>query len=112
MMIGFSGYLIFGVIIGCSYHKITKIILLFVVFYGLMQGFGNFGPGNMLALLSSEAYTTGVPLYSYWQGRCSDRNVSLSADFKSWKEVDVYHFCNLCSRGDPGELLLCSESHW
>lgn len=60
MMLGFGGYLIFGLIIGCSYDKITKIIPLFVVFYGLMQSCGNFGPGNMLGLLSSEAYATGV----------------------------------------------------
>ncbi|PWY64249.1 MFS general substrate transporter [Aspergillus heteromorphus CBS 117.55] len=60
MMIGFSGYLIFGLIIGCAYERITKIIPLFVVFYGLMQSSGNFGPGNMLGLLSSELYATGV----------------------------------------------------
>ncbi|KAJ5235381.1 Glycerophosphoinositol permease 1 [Penicillium citrinum] len=60
MMIGFSGYLIFGLIIGCSYNQITKIIPLFIVFYGLMSSCGNFGPGNMLGLLSSEAYATGV----------------------------------------------------
>ncbi|KAL3254399.1 hypothetical protein ABHI18_008972 [Aspergillus niger] len=60
MMIGFGGYLIFGLIIGCAYEKITKIIPLFVVFYGFMQSSGNFGPGNMLGLLSSELYATGV----------------------------------------------------
>jgi MFS family permease len=60
MMIGFSGYLIFGLIIGCAFDRITKIIPLFVVFYGLMQSSGNFGPGNMLGLLSSESYATGV----------------------------------------------------
>lgn len=60
MMIGFSGYLIFGLIIGCAYTHITKIVPLFVVFYGLMQSSGNFGPGNMLGLLSSESYATGV----------------------------------------------------
>ena len=59
MMIGFSGYLIFGLIIG-SYDRVTKIVPLFVVFYGLMQSSGNFGPGNMLGLLSSESYATGV----------------------------------------------------
>lgn len=40
MMLGFSGYLVFGLIIGCSYDKITKIIPLFVIFYGLMTSFG------------------------------------------------------------------------
>lgn len=36
MMLGFSGYLVFGLIVGCAYDKITKIVPLFVVFYGLM----------------------------------------------------------------------------
>lgn len=60
MMLGFSGYLVFGLIIGCSYDKITKIVPLFVVFYGLMQSSGNLGPGDMLGLLSSESYATAV----------------------------------------------------
>ncbi|KAJ5724181.1 hypothetical protein N7488_002216 [Penicillium malachiteum] len=60
MMMGFSGYLVFGLIIGCSYDKITKIVPLFIVFYGFMQSSGNFGPGNMLGLISSESYATGV----------------------------------------------------
>lgn len=60
MMLGFSGYLVFGLIIGCSYEKITKIVPLFVVFYGLMQSSGNLGPGDMLGLISSESYATSV----------------------------------------------------
>lgn len=60
MMLGFSGYLVFGLIIGCSYDKITKIVPLFVVFYGLMQSSGNLGPGDMLGLISSETYATSV----------------------------------------------------
>ncbi|PPQ85889.1 hypothetical protein CVT25_015831 [Psilocybe cyanescens] len=40
-----------GLIIGLAYDKITKIIPLFVIFYGLMQSFGNLGPGDMLGLL-------------------------------------------------------------
>jgi len=60
MMLGFSGYLIFGLIIGCAYDQITKIVPLFVVFYGLMQSSGNMGPGDMLGLLSSESYATAV----------------------------------------------------
>jgi MFS family permease len=60
MMIGFSGYLVFGLIIGCAYDQITKITALFVVFYGLMQSSGNMGPGDMLGLLSSESYATSV----------------------------------------------------
>ncbi|QKX62806.1 uncharacterized protein TRUGW13939_09971 [Talaromyces rugulosus] len=60
MMLGFSGYLIFGLIIGCAYDKITGIVPLFVVFFGLMQSSGIMGPGDMLGLLSSESYATAV----------------------------------------------------
>ncbi|KAG5749708.1 hypothetical protein H9Q69_006772 [Fusarium xylarioides] len=60
MMIGFAGYLVFGLIIGCAYDQITKIVPLFVIFYGLMQSSGNLGPGDMLGLLSSESYATSV----------------------------------------------------
>jgi len=60
MMLGFSGYLVFGLIIGLSYQNITKIVPLFVIFYGLMQSSGNLGPGNMLGLISSETYATSV----------------------------------------------------
>ena len=52
--------MVFGLIIGCAYDKITKIVPLFVVFYGLMQSSGNLGPGDMLGLLSSESYATAV----------------------------------------------------
>ncbi|KAF8588658.1 MFS Git1p-like glycerophosphoinositol permease [Ramaria rubella] len=60
MMLGFSGYLVFGLIIGLSYNKITQIIPLFVIFYGLMQSFGNLGPGDMLGLVSAESFATPV----------------------------------------------------
>lgn len=60
MMLGFTGYLVFGLIIGIAYDKITHILPLFVVFYGLMASSGNFGPGNMLGLLSTESYATSV----------------------------------------------------
>ena len=60
MMLGFSGYLVFGLIIGIAYDRITKIVPLFVIFYGLMLSSGNLGPGDMLGLLSSESYATAV----------------------------------------------------
>ncbi|KAI1434102.1 putative metabolite transport protein [Xylaria sp. CBS 124048] len=60
MMLGFCGYLVFGLIVGLAYEKVTKIVPLFVILYGLMQSSGNLGPGNMLGLLSSEAYATAV----------------------------------------------------
>jgi len=54
------GEVVFGLIIGCAYEKITKIVPLFVIFYGLMLSSGNLGPGDMLGLLSSESYATAV----------------------------------------------------
>ncbi|KAK9320224.1 major facilitator superfamily domain-containing protein [Lipomyces orientalis] len=60
MMVGFSGYLVFGLIIGCAFEKLSKIVPLFVVFYGLMMSTGNLGPGDMIGLLSSESYATAV----------------------------------------------------
>ncbi|KAI1264415.1 putative glycerophosphoinositol permease [Xylariaceae sp. FL1019] len=60
MMLGFAGYLVFGLIVGLAYDRVTKIVPLFVVLYGLMQSSGNLGPGDMLGLLSSEAYATAV----------------------------------------------------
>ncbi|GLB36250.1 putative glycerophosphoinositol permease [Lyophyllum shimeji] len=44
---------VFGLIIGLSYEKITKIIPVFVIFYGLMQSFGNLRN-------RSESYATPV----------------------------------------------------
>ena len=72
MMLGFSGYLVFGLIIGCAYDQITKITPLFVVFYGLMLSSGNLGPGDMLGLVSSESYATAV------RGTCYGISAALS----------------------------------
>ena len=60
MMIGFGGYLVFGLIIGCAYTQISSILPLFVVLYGVMLSIGNFGPGDMLGLVASESYATAV----------------------------------------------------
>ncbi|KAI0076811.1 MFS Git1p-like glycerophosphoinositol permease [Panus rudis PR-1116 ss-1] len=60
MMIGFGGYVVFGLIIGCAYDKVTKIIPLFILFYGLLQTFGNLGPGDMSILVSAESYATPI----------------------------------------------------
>lgn len=34
MMLGFTGYLVFGLIVGLAYDKMIHIVPLFVVFYG------------------------------------------------------------------------------
>lgn len=60
MAIGFSGYIVFGLIIGCAFDKIKNITALFIIFYGLMMSTGNLGPGDMLGLVSSESFATPV----------------------------------------------------
>ena len=60
MLIGFGGYVVFGLIMGLLYDKISKITPLFVVLYGLLLTMGNFGPGNMVGLVASESYATAV----------------------------------------------------
>ncbi|SMN22961.1 similar to Saccharomyces cerevisiae YCR098C GIT1 Plasma membrane permease [Maudiozyma saulgeensis] len=60
LMIGFSGYIIFGLIIGCAYEQISKITPLFIIFYALMNMLGNAGPGDMLGVISSESSATAV----------------------------------------------------
>jgi len=62
MMLGFGGYLVFGLIVGCAYDQLTtkRLLPLFIVLYGCMQSSGNMGPGDMLGLLSSESYATAV----------------------------------------------------
>ncbi|CCH41984.1 putative metabolite transport protein [Wickerhamomyces ciferrii] len=60
LMVGFSGYLVIGLVIGCAYNKIKEITPLFIIFYGIFNSFGNFGPGNCMGLTSSESYATPV----------------------------------------------------
>lgn len=60
LAIGFSGYIVFGLIIGLAFDKIKKITGLFIVFYGLMMSMGNLGPGDMMGLTSSESFATPI----------------------------------------------------
>ncbi|KAF7311391.1 MFS transporter [Mycena kentingensis (nom. inval.)] len=48
MILGFSGYLIFGLAVGLAYNKVIKNVTGFVVLYGLMNSFANAGPGVSL----------------------------------------------------------------
>lgn len=59
-ILGFGGYLLVGLIVGCSYAQITKVIPAFVVMYGLMQSLGHMGPGSTLGLVSTESYPTAI----------------------------------------------------
>ncbi|TNY18211.1 major facilitator superfamily domain-containing protein [Rhodotorula diobovata] len=60
MCLGFTGYLVIGLIVGCAYDKLLKVVPAFVILYGLMQSFGNLGPGSVLGLASAESYATAV----------------------------------------------------
>jgi MFS family permease len=60
LMIGFAGYLVIGLIIGLAYEKLSKIVPLFIIFYGLFNSMGNFGPGNCIGLVSAESFATPV----------------------------------------------------
>ncbi|KAK9365188.1 major facilitator superfamily domain-containing protein [Lipomyces kononenkoae] len=59
-IIGFMGYIVFGLIIGCAYDKLVKIVPLFVIFYGIMNSLAQMGPGCMTIVASAESYATGV----------------------------------------------------
>lgn len=60
LMLGFLGYLIFGLVIGCAFEKISKIVPLFIVFYGLMNSLANLGPGDNLGVVASESFPTAI----------------------------------------------------
>ena len=60
LMFGFSGYIVFGLIIGCAYDQLKKIVPLFIIFYAFMNMLGNAGPGDMLGVISSESSATAV----------------------------------------------------
>ncbi|QLL33551.1 hypothetical protein HG536_0E04620 [Torulaspora globosa] len=60
LIFGFCGYLVFGLIIGCAYEQLSKIVPLFIVFYGIMNSLGNAGPGDMMGVTSSESFPTAV----------------------------------------------------
>ncbi|GFZ43229.1 Probable metabolite transport protein GIT1 [Saitozyma sp. JCM 24511] len=60
LMMGFSGYIVFGLIVGIAYDKITLVVPAFIVMYAMMQSSGNFGPGNMEGTISAESYPTSI----------------------------------------------------
>lgn len=60
LIVGFCGYIIFGLIVGLGYNKIKGITALFIVFYGLMMSSGNLGPGDMMGLVSLESFATPI----------------------------------------------------
>ncbi|PWN88316.1 MFS general substrate transporter, partial [Acaromyces ingoldii] len=60
LIAGFTGYIIIGLIVGLAWDHIIKIPALFVVLYGLLASFGNFGPGSVMGLVSSDCYPTAL----------------------------------------------------
>lgn len=59
-ILGFSGYIILGFIIGGLYDKLTSHIAAFVVLYGLFACLGHMGPGATIGLISAESFPTAV----------------------------------------------------
>ncbi|CAA7266543.1 unnamed protein product [Cyclocybe aegerita] len=115
MMLGFSGYLIFGLAIGLTYEKITKITPLFVIFYGLMQSFGNMGPGDMLGLVSSESYPTAIRGTCYGlsaaigkTGAAVGTQAFTPIQLHLGEKVDFHHCSNMRNNWHTRDLLLCS----
>jgi hypothetical protein len=50
LLVGFSGYLLVGIIIFAAWDKLIAIIPLFVIFFAIFTSSGNFGPGKYLIL--------------------------------------------------------------
>ncbi|KAJ5909228.1 hypothetical protein N7495_001910 [Penicillium taxi] len=59
-ILGFSGYMIIGFIIGGLYDKLSKHIAAFVVVYGIWQACGHMGPGATIGLISTESFPTAM----------------------------------------------------
>lgn len=60
IIVGFTGYIVFGLAVGLAYDRLTKHMAGFIVLYGLMMSCGNLGPGDGMGLVSSESYATPV----------------------------------------------------
>ncbi|KAE8209042.1 hypothetical protein CF327_g6929 [Tilletia walkeri] len=60
LMTGFAGYLIIGLSIGLGWDKLINNAPAFVVLYGLLASFGNFGPGSVCGLISAESFPTAL----------------------------------------------------
>ncbi|KAF9182409.1 Plasma membrane permease, mediates uptake of glycerophosphoinositol and glycerophosphocholine [Haplosporangium sp. Z 767] len=60
MSLGFFVQGVLGIFMGIFYKKLLDIFPLFVVLYGVFMMMGEFGPGDMLGLVSAEVYPTAV----------------------------------------------------
>ncbi|GAC71668.1 glucose dehydrogenase [Moesziomyces antarcticus T-34] len=59
-MLGFGGFLVLGLIIGCAYDRIMSSTVAAVILLGLISSSGNAGPGNLCGLVSSESYPSSL----------------------------------------------------
>ncbi|CAO3570478.1 unnamed protein product [Mortierella alpina] len=60
MTLGFFVQGVLGVLMGIWYKDLLSIFPLFVVLYGVFMAMGEFGPGDMLGLVSAEIYPTAI----------------------------------------------------
>ncbi|KAG9321524.1 hypothetical protein KVV02_007969 [Mortierella alpina] len=60
MTLGFFVQGVLGVLMGIWYKDLLNIFPLFVVLYGIFMAMGEFGPGDMLGLVSAEIYPTAI----------------------------------------------------
>ncbi len=60
MMIGFSLMAVVGFVVFATFDSISQSLPGFVLLFGVLKGAGNFGPGNMLHLVSTDSYPTAV----------------------------------------------------
>ena len=60
MTLGFLAQGVLGIFMGCFYKDLLNKFPLFVVLYGVFMMMGEFGPGDMLGLVSAEIYPTAI----------------------------------------------------
>ncbi|KAG0011644.1 hypothetical protein BGZ81_002069 [Podila clonocystis] len=60
MTLGFLTQGVLGIFMGIFFKDLLKIFPLFVVLYGIFMMMGEFGPGDMLGLVSAEIYPTAI----------------------------------------------------
>ncbi|KAE8214458.1 hypothetical protein CF319_g9089, partial [Tilletia indica] len=60
LITGFAGYLIISLSIGLAWDKLIHNTPAFVVLFGLLNTFANFGPGSVCGLISAESYPTAL----------------------------------------------------
>lgn len=64
-MLGFGGFLVLGLIIGCAYDRVMSSTVAAVILLGLISSSGNAGPGNLCGLVSSESYPSALRGQAY-----------------------------------------------